>query len=441
MRGGAVRTRHEEEEESVFVSMTDMTVSFLFIVMILLAFFATQFSDEDLVPRSDLVAMRKERDTLQDEVERLRRQLEVAQSERDEAIEALDATRAERDMLQEERHRLSAEVIRLSTLLEAATRARDEAVATLDRVRAERDLLLEDRRRLSAEITRLSALLNAAMQARDEALEALLRMRAERDLLEEERDRALEREELARNRIANLEKKLAKRDRHIRELERKIENLEATLAKLKRRDPLEAYMARAAAARARILQELRNALLLDFPDLMIEISAESDALRFQGEGLFDKGRDNLARGKAQIVRAVADRLADILPCYTLGPRMDWREDCNPGLAIIEAVQIEGHTDKVGGDIYNLGLSTRRANTTFATMWTHRKELLDYLNIREQPVLSVAGYGRMRPVAFGDTAEDYAINRRIDLRIIMHTPAGSDEIERIREALDMREAEE
>ena len=30
-----------EEEESVFVTMTDMTISFLLIIMILLAFFAT----------------------------------------------------------------------------------------------------------------------------------------------------------------------------------------------------------------------------------------------------------------------------------------------------------------------------------------------------------------------------------------------------------------
>ena len=47
MRSIGRRRRDEEDEESVFVPMTDMTVSFLFIVMILLAFFAVQFSDED----------------------------------------------------------------------------------------------------------------------------------------------------------------------------------------------------------------------------------------------------------------------------------------------------------------------------------------------------------------------------------------------------------
>ena len=52
MRGGTVRRRHDDDEqESAFVSMTDMTVGFLFIVILLLAFFASQYSDTDKVPR------------------------------------------------------------------------------------------------------------------------------------------------------------------------------------------------------------------------------------------------------------------------------------------------------------------------------------------------------------------------------------------------------
>ncbi|WP_430512064.1 hypothetical protein [Pannonibacter phragmitetus] len=58
MRASSRRTHQEEEEESAFVSMTDMTVSFLFIVILLLAFFASQYSDTDQVPRSELVAER-----------------------------------------------------------------------------------------------------------------------------------------------------------------------------------------------------------------------------------------------------------------------------------------------------------------------------------------------------------------------------------------------
>ena len=64
MRGGIRRRHHEDEEESAFVSMTDMTVSFLFIVMILLAFFASQLQDHDNVPRSELDKVVNERDQL-----------------------------------------------------------------------------------------------------------------------------------------------------------------------------------------------------------------------------------------------------------------------------------------------------------------------------------------------------------------------------------------
>ncbi|MFN3606723.1 MAG: hypothetical protein ACK4SS_05920, partial [Cypionkella sp.] len=58
-------------------------------------------------------------------------------------------------------------------------------------------------------------------------------------------------------------------------------------------------------------------------------------------------------------------------------------------------------------------------------------LLDYLNFRDQPVISVSAYGNMRPVT-----KDFipvlgeAENRRIDLRLIMHTPKDSTQVEQI-----------
>ena len=45
----------QDDEESVFISMTDLTISFLIILMILLAFFASRLTDEDQVPREKLV--------------------------------------------------------------------------------------------------------------------------------------------------------------------------------------------------------------------------------------------------------------------------------------------------------------------------------------------------------------------------------------------------
>jgi len=66
----------EDEEESAFVPMTDMTVSFLFIVMILLAFFAVQFSDVDNVPRSEYEKVVVERDYLIKTVKDLRLEID-----------------------------------------------------------------------------------------------------------------------------------------------------------------------------------------------------------------------------------------------------------------------------------------------------------------------------------------------------------------------------
>jgi outer membrane protein OmpA-like peptidoglycan-associated protein len=330
MRGGTRRRHAEDEEESAFVSMTDMTVSFLFIVMILLAFFASQFDDAaEKVPKA---------------------WLDQAVTERDEA--------------------------------------RVEAARLADRL---------------AEAERQMQLLRSAVSA----------LEADKARLQGDLDRA---------------------NARIAELEAEIARLRERLRRLEIRDPLEAYITQGAEARRRLLETLRDQLKLRFPDLLVVISEESDALRFQGDGLFDRGQSALRPDKRDIVDAVAEQLERVLPCYTLGPAAGWREDCNPAGSVIEAVQIEGHTDTDGSAISNLRLSTARANETFVAMTARAPGLVEHLNIRDQPVISVAGYGEMRPVAANDTAANKATNRRIDLRIIMYVPQQSEEIDRIRSAL-------
>ena len=69
MRAASMRRRrHEEEEESAFVSMTDMTVGFLFIVILLLAFFASQYNPSEMVPRPEYEKVLTERDALAEEL-------------------------------------------------------------------------------------------------------------------------------------------------------------------------------------------------------------------------------------------------------------------------------------------------------------------------------------------------------------------------------------
>jgi len=291
MRSAFRRRSREDEEESVFVSMTDMTVSFLFILMILLAFFASLAAPEDSVSRLE--------------------------------------------------H---------------------------EQVVAQRDKLITQ---------------------------------------------------------------LAQAWREIEELKAEIVELKAKLAE---QNPLEKYLAQTAEVRKRILEQLRDQLQNEFPGLQIMLSAENDALRFQGDGLFESGQFLLRPDKRAIVAAIAAGLNQLLPCYTLGPSSRWSTQCNESGAIIEAVQIEGHTDSQGGAVDNLKLSTSRANETFVAMIGREPDLDKHENFNGQPVLSVAGYGMMRPIAGNDTIAGRATNRRIDLRIIMYTPTRSNEIETIRQKL-------
>lgn len=75
---------------------------------------------------------------------------------------------------------------------------------------------------------------------------------------------------------------------------------------------------------------------------------------------------------------------------------------------IRKVQVEGHTDAVGGDAYNQRLSESRARAVVA-----------YLVSKGVPSdrLSAAGYGRSRPIADNNTAEGRAKNRRTEFTVL------------------------
>jgi chemotaxis protein MotB len=240
--------------------------------------------------------------------------------------------------------------------------------------------------------------------------------------------------DVAQNRITELELALAELRAELARKDVRIQELEDQLEELQQVNPLEAYLAQTAQVRRQVLTRLRDAIRADFPDLQVELSEESDALRFQGEGLFASGRFNLTTDKAAIVSRLAQRLDEVLPCFSLGSASTFDTNCNPGFVLIEAVQIEGHTDNVGTDQFNRTLSAARANNTFFAMTAAAEGVMNHLNLKQQPVLSVAAYGPDRPVTTNDTPRGQATNRRIDLRFIMVTPQDTDGIEVIREAL-------
>ncbi len=103
-----------------------------------------------------------------------------------------------------------------------------------------------------------------------------------------------------------------------------------------------------------------------------------------GDVLFDTGKSNLKQD-AQISLA---KVSVILQQY-------------PDLKL----QIEGYTDAVGGDEYNLKLSQDRANATQAFL----------VNNGVSPSsVTATGYGKSRPVADNSSAAGKALNRRVEM---------------------------
>ena len=71
------------------------------------------------------------------------------------------------------------------------------------------------------------------------------------------------------------------------------------------------------------------------------------------------------------------------------------------------IEVAGHTDDVGTEAYNLGLSERRANS-----------VKTYLGSRGVDVsrLTPVGYGKTKPLVEGTSDEDRAKNRRVELKV-------------------------
>jgi outer membrane protein OmpA-like peptidoglycan-associated protein len=70
------------------------------------------------------------------------------------------------------------------------------------------------------------------------------------------------------------------------------------------------------------------------------------------------------------------------------------------------LSIEGHTDNIGGDAYNLDLSKQRAAAVKTVLVKQHSGAADRL--------TTAGYGPSRPKESNDTLAGRARNRRVEL---------------------------
>ena len=147
----------------------------------------------------------------------------------------------------------------------------------------------------------------------------------------------------------------------------------------------EAEKARQAAAKAEAEKaQLRAQLLQQFNAVLQTRDSARGLIVNMSDVLFDTGSATLKPG----AREKLAKISGILLAH-------------PGLTL----QIEGHTDSVGSDEFNMELSGRRADG-----------VRDYLAQNGVPAsgMTARGFGKTQPVATNDTAEGRQRNRRVEL---------------------------
>jgi outer membrane protein OmpA-like peptidoglycan-associated protein len=152
---------------------------------------------------------------------------------------------------------------------------------------------------------------------------------------------------------------------------------------------------------------------------------QSEAARLQAENektaLRERLRQqlNLILETRETARGLIVNISDVLfdtAKYTLKPAA--REKMAKVAGILLAypglkIQVEGHTDSVGSDEYNMKLSQQRADA-----------VRDYLVAQSVPPTGITsiGYGKSQPVASNDTAAGRQQNRRVEL-VVSGEPIG------------------
>ncbi len=271
-----------------------------------------------------------------------------------------DRLAAERET---ERTKAQAEAARMAAQAESE-RAMKEKMQLSERLNAEK-LQLEqartaaqaDSERAAKENMQLSERLSAEKlqleQARMAAQKEAERAASERAQLEQARAAALEQQQLAKAETATAKASLAEADRL---------RMQAEADK----------------------EQLRKQLITQFNVILETRDSARGLIVNMSDVLFDTG-------KYTLTGAAREKLAKVSGII-LG---------HPGLKI----EVEGHTDSVGGDSYNQKLSEQRSAA-----------VLEYLVKQGLPGASVTskGFGKTMPVASNDTAAGRQRNRRVEL---------------------------
>jgi OOP family OmpA-OmpF porin len=129
------------------------------------------------------------------------------------------------------------------------------------------------------------------------------------------------------------------------------------------------------------------------PDYMDKCPNTPKGAKVNSQGCWSLSNVNFDFNSAVIGAAAYPELNNIVTILRANPRM--------------RIALEGHTDSVGSERYNLGLSQRRARSVMNHLV--RKGI-------SAGRLSSVGFGESRPIQSNDTDSGRAANRRVDLNI-------------------------
>jgi len=147
----------------------------------------------------------------------------------------------------------------------------------------------------------------------------------------------------------------------------------------------ETEKARQAAAKAEAEKgDMRAQLLAQLNSILQTNDSARGLIVNMSDVLFDTGSFTLKPGAREKLAKVSGILL-----------------AHPGLTM----QIEGHTDSVGGDAFNVRLSEQRADSV--------KDFLGEQGV-SLSVITAQGFGKAEPVATNDTAEGRQRNRRVEI---------------------------
>jgi outer membrane protein OmpA-like peptidoglycan-associated protein len=241
---------------------------------------------------------------------------------------------------------------------------------------------------------------DAAQMAEDGRLIAVRRIEEER--LANERAAAAAREEAARSQASQAETERAAAERAKAQAEsakadaesaaerankEKSEAEAARAAALAQQQTAESEAERARQSAAQAEQEktqLREQLRQQLNTILETRETARGLIVNMSDVLFDFGKFTLKPGAREKLAKIAGIIVS-----------------HPGLKL----QVEGHTDSVGGDDLNQRLSEQRANAV--------REYLVGQSVADDSI-TARGFGKARPVATNDTASGRQLNRRVEL---------------------------